>query len=214
VASHLKVVGAGLPRTGTHSLKLALERLIGGTCYHMSTLWERDARDVPAFAAAGRGEAVDWDSVFVGCTAAVDWPSSALWRVLIATYPDALVLLSERDTADAWWRSAEATVWPIMRRLAADPDDGDETDRAWFEMQLRFMLDAFGPEWSDADAAMQGYVRWNDDVRASVGPDRLIEWKPGMGWDPLCEALQLAVPDEPFPHVNTTEDFVRRTQGD
>jgi hypothetical protein len=77
-------------------------------------------------------------------------------------------------------------------------------------MSTAFMVDTFGPDWDDAGAAKAGYDRWNDDVRTSVPPGRLVEWQPGDGWEPLCAALGVAAPDEPFPHHNTTEEFVAR----
>lgn len=209
MADGLRVVGAGLPRTGTFSLRLALQRLLGGDCYHMSTLRERGNVDIPAFTAAARGEPVDWSAVFTGCTAAVDWPPSAVWPQLAATYPDAVILLSERVDADTWWRSADATVWAEMRRLRDDPQLSG-TDAAWFAMASSFMLATFGPDWDDAATAKAGYTRWNDEVRATVPPERLVGWQATDGWQPLCDALGVPVPDEPFPHRNTTEEFAAR----
>ena len=50
-------------------------------------------------------------------------------------------------------------------------------------------------------------LRHNDEVRRSVARNRLLEWHPGEGWDPICERLGLVPPSEPFPHVNTTDQF-------
>ena len=209
MAGGLRIVGAGLPRTGTFSLRVALEQLLGGTCYHMSTLRERGNVDLPAFVDAAHGRPVDWDAVFVDCTAAVDWPPSALWRQVSAAYPDAPILLSTRADADAWWRSADATVWAYIRSQR-DAETLDAVDAAWLEMATAFMIATFGPDWDDEATAKAGYDRWNDDVRASVPAERLVEWKPGDGWQPLCAALGVPVPDVPFPHRNTTEEFVAR----
>ncbi|MEP6526899.1 MAG: sulfotransferase family protein [Nocardioidaceae bacterium] len=206
----LRVVGAGLPRTGTYSLRVALERLLGGTCYHMSTLRERDYVDVPTFSAAACGERVDWPVFFKGCSAAVDWPTAAFWRELAGEYPRSLILLSERDSAEVWWRSADATVFANMRQLRAHLDDAEPLQRSWFEMNQAFMIAVFGPDWDDAEAAKSRYDRWNDEVRASVAAERLVEWRPGDGWAPLCEALAVPVPAEPFPHVNTADEFIQR----
>src|SRR5947209_2061721 len=209
MAGGLRIIGAGLPRTGTFSLRLALERLLGGTCYHMSTMRERGAVDLPAFIDASQRRPVDWHAVFVDCTAAVDWPASAVWRQVAAAYPHAPVLLSTRSDADAWWRSADATVWEYIRS-ERDAETLDAVSSAWLEMVTAFLLDAFGSNWDDADAAKAGYDRWNADVRASVPAARLVEWQPGDGWEPLCAALDVPIPDEPFPHRNTTEEFVAR----
>src|SRR3954463_2967084 len=92
----LRVVGAGLGRTGTASLKMALERLLAGPCYHMKEVFEH-LDHVPIWHAAIRGEAVDWSSVLDGYLAIVDWPGAACWRSLAAAHPDAVVLLSTRS---------------------------------------------------------------------------------------------------------------------
>jgi hypothetical protein len=97
----LRVVGAGLGRTGTNSLKVALEELLGGPCYHMFELARRD-HDTPGWRAAVRGEAVDWDALLGGYVAAVDWPACAFWSELWQANPEAIVLLSTRDSAQTW----------------------------------------------------------------------------------------------------------------
>src|SRR4051794_39951115 len=109
----LHVVGAGVGRTGTESLKVALERLLGGTCYHMlEVLPHPEAHQ--HWAAAASGNMPDWDVVFEGYTAAVDWPAAAFWPEISAAYPEALVLLSVRDSAEHWFRSASDTIFQAM----------------------------------------------------------------------------------------------------
>ena len=105
----LRIVGAGLGRTGTHSLKLALERLLGQPCCHMSEVVQH-LDHVPTWHAAIRGETVDWSPVLDGYAAIVDWPGAACWRSIAAAYPDAVVLLSTRADAETWYRSAKATI--------------------------------------------------------------------------------------------------------
>src|SRR5262245_47355467 len=119
-----KVVGAGLGRTGTTSLKLALERLLGGECYHMATVRERP-EDAEVWARAYAGERPDWTELLGGCCASVDWPASPFWAEQAAAFPDAVILLSERDP-DSWWTSASNTIWhPIAAAHSDDaPDDG------------------------------------------------------------------------------------------
>ena len=95
----LRLVGAGLGRTGTHSLKLALERLTGGRCYHMIEVFGHPEH-VPIWTAAMNDEPVDWDALFDGYVASVDWPGGGVWEDILAANPDAVVLLSTRDSAD------------------------------------------------------------------------------------------------------------------
>ena len=117
----LKVVGAGLGRTGTNSSKLALETLLGGRCYHMFELVERD-QDVPAWEAATHGEHVDWDALMAGYVACVDWPASAFWSQISAANPDTPVLLSLRGSTEEWWGSMESTIAVALSRPAEGRD--------------------------------------------------------------------------------------------
>ena len=197
----LQVVGAGLGRTGTHSLKLALEQLLGGPCYHMIEVFARPD-DVAVWQAALDGDPPDWAEFFADYTAAVDWPAVAFWSELSAAFPDAVVLLSVRDT-DAWWQSAQQTIFAVSRReLPADP-----LLRAHLQMIAAMFDRRFTAGWDDEATAKAAYERHNEAVRASVEPGRLVEWHAGDGWGPLCRALGVAVPDVPFPHVNTAHDF-------
>src|SRR5262245_58265440 len=117
----LRVVGAGLPRTGTRSLKDAFEALLSGPCLHMSTIPGHPFDLGVEWQGALAGAAPDWSQLLAGYVAAVDWPASLFWRDLCSAYPDALVVLSVRDTAEVWWQSAEATILPVAR-MALAPD--------------------------------------------------------------------------------------------
>jgi hypothetical protein len=199
----LRVVGAGVGRTGTESLKIALERLLGAPCYHMHELFSR-IDDIDGWMAAVDGRAPDWDEFLAGYAASVDWPASAFWRELSEAYPDALVLLSVRDSADAWWTSASHT---IFAPKVAERREGGPFPPGW---PHDLIARTFTPGWQDEEQAKAAYLRHNDEVRAAIAPDRLLEWSPGDGWEPICAALGIAVPDEPFPHANTTELFQAR----
>lgn len=199
----LRVVGSGLGRTGTKSLKEALELLLGTPCYHMTECFSR--ADHPAqWTAAIRGEDVVWDSLLDGFAAAVDWPSAACWKELAAAYPDALVLHSERP-ADEWFRSADRTILEGFKNPRDQWPAPGEDD--WWDMAIAMLEERFTPDFLDPEAAMAAVEAWNADVRATAPADRLLIWKTGDGWEPICDALGLPVPEEPFPHVNTTEQF-------
>ena len=196
----LKVVGAGLGRTGTHSLKIALEQLLGGTCYHMVELFPRPEH-VPMWHGAMLGQEPDWDAMLADFTAAVDWPAAAVWEELHAAFPESFVLLSTRSSADAWWASFSETILQVMLRGSVVPEMSD-----WFDMSVD-MLNRLTPDYADHDAALAAYEAHNERVRSTVAPDRLIDWTPADGWGPICAGLGLPEPTEPFPHVNTTDDF-------
>jgi hypothetical protein len=197
----LRVVGAGLPRTGTHSLQIALEQLLGGRCYHM--------REIPGhpfdlgadWDHALGGALPDWGQIFAGYRAAVDWPTSLFWRELSVAYPTALVLLSQRDSAETWAQSINATILPVAR-LALAPE--------WTEGRgLLALLEHFAgtPQWDDPATLRTAYERHNAAVRQQTPAHRLIEWRVSEGWEPLCRALNVPVPDQPFPWTNRREEW-------
>ena len=193
----LKVVGAGLGRTGTKSLKLALEHLLGQPCYHMVEVFSHPEH-IPLWQAAARGEAIDWSMIFDGYAATVDWPSGAFWSELSAVYPDALLILSIRD-AESWWQSASSTIFPSIQK----------TEGPWRDMINTLFEQRFTLDTTNRSACIAAFDRHNEQVRnAGFGP-RLLEWQAGDGWEPLCRALNLEVPAEPFPHVNSTAAFIR-----
>lgn len=191
----MRIIGAGVGRTGTFSLKLALETLLGRSCYHMADVFDR-TQDVEFWRAAADGVPVDWQSFFAGFGATIDWPSAALWRSQWESFPDALVLLSERPAED-WWKSASNTIFPRIQ-AAEGP---------WREMMDRLLSSHFTAAIGDKAAAIEAYDRHNDDVVARVPSEQLIRWRPGDGWEPLCTALGIETPDVPFPHTNTTAQF-------
>jgi hypothetical protein len=202
----LRVVGAGLPRTGTSSLKAALSALLGGRCYHMTEVPGHPFRLGAGWEAALAGEPVDWDAIFHGYTAAVDWPASMFWRELAAAYPGAPVLLSLRPSAREWWESMEATILPVARRaLAADHGEGG----GLFRLLERFTATA---AWDDAATLMEAYERHNAAVRQAIPPGRLVTWQPTDGWTPLCRMLGVPEPAEPFPHANKREAWRRAAE--
>lgn len=200
----LRVIGAGMGRTGTHSLKLALEQLLGGPCYHMRELFDHPEH-IPAWHAAAEGDMPDWDKLFTGYAAAVDWPAAAFWPELMEAYPDALVILSVRD-AEGWWQSASQTIFPSSRSHGEQNEDG----RRWFEMVVAMMNSRFTPELEKREAAIAAYEANNQRARDLVPPSRLLEWTASEGWAPICEALGLPIPDEPFPLTNTRQEWIAR----
>jgi hypothetical protein len=195
-------VGAGLGRTGTYSLKLALERLLGGRCHHMAEVLADPARHLGLWAPALRGEEVDWEEVFAGYVAQVDFPGAAFWPELSGAFPDALVVLSTRP-AEAWYRSAASTIFQLDDNHSSSPFRD-----VWHE---RFGLSS---RFDDPEEMVAAYERYNAAVRSSAPPNRFLEWSVADGWAPLCDRLGLPVPDEAFPWTNTTGEFRARNRLD
>lgn len=197
----LRIVGAGLPRTSTSSLTVALEQLLGGRVQHMHTIPGHPFDLGRDWNQALAGDMPDWNQVLDGYNAAVDWPASMFWRELSEAYPDALVLLSVRDSAETWWQSANATILPVARMaLAPDWNEG----RGLVDLLERF---TGSKHWDDQATLMAAYERHNAAVRHIVPSHRLLEWRATEGWAPICRALDLPVPALPFPWTNRREDW-------
>lgn len=192
----MRVIGAGLGRTGTSSLKVALEQLLAAPCYHMIELFE-NLHHIPLWRAAALGNPPDWHDMLADYGATVDWPSASFWLELSEAYPEAIVLLSLRD-AESWWDSAHETIFSVG-------DMAPETD--WYAMWNDILIHRFTNQLQDKQACIDAFNRHNDLVRKTIPPERLLEWFPGEGWGPICSALDLPIPDDPFPHTNIRQEF-------
>jgi hypothetical protein len=152
------------------------------------------------FLAAARGDA-DWDAIYDGFDATVDWPGAAFWRELTVQYPDAKVLLTTRD-AQEWYDSYAATIrQPILSGELG----------TWSDMVREVIVERdFGGEPDDRDHLVAAFEQHNDDVIATIAPDRLLVYQVTQGWEPLCAFLDLPVPDAPFPHSNDRASWAAR----
>jgi hypothetical protein len=213
----MKVIGAGLPRTATLTQKISLEMLGFGPCYHMVNILA-DLSLVPAWQSAFDGNA-DWDAIFAGSQSTVDWPGSFHWRELIDVYPEAKVLLSVRN-GEAWATSMKNTIWGVfyddvlMRDLSnarakIDPGWNDYMELMKTMWQKSGLLGEMGGVFDPSILAV-AMERHNQEVRDAVPADRLLEWSPRDGWEPLCKFLEVPVPPAPVPHVNDSAAFAGR----
>jgi len=202
----LKLIGAGFGRTGTMSMKGALELIGYGPCYHMIEVIENPGAADQWYRAAC-GETVDWDTVFKGYVATVDWPACTFYRELADKYPDAKVLLTLRDP-ERWYESCQNTIFKVMHQdEAAVPPPM----QAQLRMVKKLVCDrTFGGDLDDRANAIAVFNRHNEEVRKTIPAERLLVYEPGQGWEPLCAFLGVDVPAEPFPKVNTTEEFQAR----
>jgi len=209
----LKIIGAGFGRTGTLSLKLALEQLGFGPCYHMIETRAHPEHDA-LWLALARGETNDWRAILKDYSATVDWPGVFIWKDLVDANPDAKVILSIRDP-ESWYDSASKTIFARMRDFAdalenTEAEPADPEHRAHMRMvNTVVMANTFEGDIGRAHA-IDVFKAHNAEVRRTVPPERLLTYEPGEGWERLCAFLGVAVPDSPYPKVNSTADFAAR----
>ena len=204
----VKVIGAGFGRTGTLSLKFALEKLGFDKCYHMMevgfnpshrSLW-MDLAD---------GKAPDWHDLFAGYQATVDWPSANFWQQQMQAFPDAKVLLTLRDP-DKWYESVMKTIWKTSN---LGMESKDPTRRLSSELAHKVIWDpVFGGRLEDRAHVIDVFNAHNQKVIDTVPREKLLVYRPGDGWGALCEFLDVAVPEEDYPWTNSTEEFTTRWQ--
>jgi Sulfotransferase domain len=213
----MKVIGVGVGRTGTLSLKAALERVGFGPCFHMRNVLDHRDR-LPLWEAAADGESVNWDAVFAGYESSVDWPGAAFWRQLIAYYPRAKVILTVRDP-QRWYDSVRQTIFQLFGGGTESP----LADEALRKIPGIAKMHAFnrklvwdGPflqgRFEDRDFAVRAFEGHNATVRREVPSDRLLVFEVSDGWQPLCNFLAVSAPDEPFPHLNDADAFWGRVR--
>lgn len=204
----IKIIGAGFGRTGTLSLKIALEALGFTKCYHMQEAYAHPAH-VKVWRAASRGASVDWDTLFRGYQATVDWPACTFYRELMRHYPDARVLLSTRDP-EQWYTSASQTIYRAARTFPVTwvrhfvPGIGP-----FIRMVDEIIWDGtFQGRFADKPYTVGVFMRHNEEVRRTVPPERLLVYDVREGWEPLCRFLRVPVPrGKPFPHLNDRMTF-------
>jgi hypothetical protein len=199
----MSLVGAGFGRTGTLSLKSALETLGLTPCYHMLEVVRREGHP-ELWSAVVDGARDRWDEIFGNFQAAVDWPACAYWRELADHYPDAKVLLSVRDP-DRWYDSVHDTIYQVMMRGI---ELGGAQANEQVAMSRKLVLEqTFGGRFEDRAHAISVFERHNQSVIDAIPADRLLVFEAKEGWAPLCRFLDRPVPAEPFPHVNTRDEM-------
>jgi hypothetical protein len=168
-------------------------REISGHPFDLGDGWER----------ALAGKAVEWDSLLEGYAATTDWPAAMFWHELSEASPGALILLSVRDSPETWWHSANETILPYARMAQAP---GWAEGRGLVDLLERFTGTT---RWDDPETLMSAYERHNAEVRRRAPAERLLEWRASEGWEPICRALGLQVPHDPFPWTNQRSEWTK-----
>jgi hypothetical protein len=207
----LAVIGPGFGRTGTMSLKHALEQLGFGPCHHMDEVFAHPEQ-IPHWQAVAAGRPVVWDDVFAGYRSQVDWPGAHPWRELTAAYPQSKVVLTVRPEA-SWWTSFSATIGALFSapdQVPLPPDLRTMRDVAIELIQVQ----TFGCPSTDREGVLAAYRRRTEEVCAAISAERLLVFNVAEGWAPLCRFLDVPVPDVPFPRMNSTEQFWKTVRGE
>lgn len=201
----LSVIGAGFGRTGTLSLKFALEALGFAPCHHMMEVFMNPPQ-APIWSAAARGEPVDWEALLTGYKATTDWPSCHFWRELALRFPAAKVILTARDP-EKWFSSFSET---ILKALSAPPPQGDADPvmAAIGEMGNLIVREKTFAGNFDKAHVLKIYTDHIETVKRTIPPERLLVYEVGQGWEPLCKFLGVPVPATDFPRTNSREEFV------
>ncbi len=199
----LKVIGAGLGRTATFSLKFALEHLGFGPCYHMSEVFAGGRRNIPLWLEVTKGRP-DWDSVFDGYQSTTDYPACSYWRELAAYYPNAKVVLTVRD-AEGWFDSVSETIF-------SDQMQGSPAGSPIHEMLQAVIFEAFGGRVKDRRFMTDWFNSRNQAVIDALPAHRLLVYSPKDGWAPLCSFLSVAVPAVPFPRINSRDELLEASK--
>jgi len=178
----MDVIGVGFGRTGTASLKGVLELLGFGPCYHMREIRREPARAADWLAVAA-GTERDWSRVLAGYRSTVDWPAATYWRDLVDAYPHARVILTVRDP-DEWYASVERTLY--------QQDLGPRPDQAGFAAMRHAVVwdGVFDGRFADRTHAIERFRQHNADVVAHVAADRLLVYRVGDDWAPLCDFVR------------------------
>lgn len=200
----LRIIGAAFPRTGTTSVKRALEILGFGPSYHMHEVFQHPEH-IPAWTAACDGHMPDWHAFLEGYAATLDTPACHFWRELTHAYPLAKVLLLQRDP-EAWYESLYATAYQVIKSPAAKHDPALQlVQRLFFDKHM-------AGRFEDRDFAIATYIHYREAVVQATPSERLLVYEVTEGWEPLCQFLGCDVPDTPFPRKNTREDFQAHNQ--
>ncbi|WP_454561853.1 sulfotransferase family protein [Mycobacterium haemophilum] len=213
----MKVIGAGFGRTGTSSLKAALQDLGFGPCLHMD--------DVVASSTLG----IEWSQLFVGESvdtrsklaellgdyqSAVDWPVCCFWPELIHMHPDARVVLTVRDP-DKWVSSFLQTLAPLWRTAiekAQTPGDPESPHGAYYTLANALAQSEFTGRVFDPALLKNRYLQHVEQVKAALPAERLLVYSVSEGWPALCEFLNVDVPSFQFPHFNDRATFNAKAQ--
>ncbi len=197
----MDVIGVGVGRTGTHSLKTAINKLGFGPCHHMEEVLQNMPVQVPLWSAAVNGSP-DWRAIYNGYESAVDWPTACFFRELLKEFPSAKFVLTQRSPEN-WADSFGSTIY----KLLSGRDQAPPEMHAWLDMASGVVAKTGFPADLDRDGLINAFVAHSKIVNETIPARQLLVYAVKEGWEPLCTFLGKPIPDEPFPHTNDREEF-------
>jgi hypothetical protein len=203
----ITVIGAGVGRTGTYSLKLALNRLGFGPCHHMEEVLLNMPAQLPLWSAAVKGQP-DWEAIYEGYLSAVDWPTAGFFRELHAACPEARFILTTRSP-ESWVDSFSATIYKLLAGAGQAPAEM----RDWLAMALGVVGRTGFPLGLGEAELKRRFEAHAEAVRATIPARQLLVYQVKEGWGPLCAFLGVPVPEEDFPRTNDRGEFWDRVSG-
>jgi len=203
----IRVIGAGVGRTGTYSLKLAINQLGFGPCHHMEEVLHNMPLQVPLWSAAAVGNP-DWIRIYGGYGSAVDWPTACFFRELIKEYPSSKFVLTQRNP-ERWADSFGATIYKLLASRNQVPDEM----RAWIDMSSCIIAKTGFPAGLNREKLIQAFVAHNDAVKEAIPAHQLLVFEVKDGWEPLCTFLDVPIPTEEFPRTHPRMEFWDRVTG-
>jgi len=216
----LSVIGTGLSRTGTTTLRKVLEELGFSPCYNSTELFIRP-RGIEFWEGLEQGEEVDFENFFSNYNGIIGFPGYIFHQQLKAEYPDARVILSYREPEE-WYEDISKTVFESVSShvnkayaeevRSFDPYLADCIERI-HALQLRILEENyFEGRFADKDYAVQRYVEWNEGIKDIYSEDELLVYQVTEGWEPVCKFLGVPVPEgKEFPHLNHPKTFHNRS---
>lgn len=217
----LKVINLSVGRTGTMSLKHALEELGLIKCYHFAEFYEHPEH-LSLWLSVSRGEKMDWDKIFYGYQASVYWVPCYNYQAILEYYPDAKVILTVRDP-EAWYKSVYDTVYRynrltwyrklILLVMGLFKPQLRTMHAVWQLQEQTLWKKTFQGRFHDKNYAIEVFKKHITEVKCNVPEERLLVFNIKEGWGPLCQFLNIPVPTTPFPHVNDTASFIEWRKG-
>ena len=197
----VNIIGVGVGRTGTYTLRLAINELGFGPCHHMEEVLKNMDVQVSLWSEALKGNA-NWNAIYDGYNSAVDWPTAGFYSELFKEYPSAKYILTERSP-ESWADSFGSTIYKLLQ----ERDKAPEKMHSWLKMCTGVISKTGFPEGLNRDELIKGFIAHNKAVKETIPEEQLLVFQVKDGWEPLCDFLNVPVPDKPFPRTNNREEF-------